>query len=222
MFAILGMAGILFASGRVRLDVVALGVVLALMLTGVATPRQALAGFGDPVVLLVAGLLVVGEMLNRTGVAFATGRWLMRVGGSSETRMLVLLMGVAAGLGSVMSSTAVTAVFIPVVLTVTARTSLDASRLLMPLSFAALVSGMLTLIATTPNLVVSAELGSWDGTCFRAASRHRRRAPTAPSTTCGTGSDSRTRATPCACRRARARLGRACRTSSSAVATARA
>ncbi|MDJ0866650.1 MAG: SLC13 family permease [Myxococcota bacterium] len=160
MFAILGMAGILFASGRVRLDVVALGVVLALMLTGVATPRQALAGFGDPVVLLVAGLLVVGEMLNRTGVAFATGRWLMRVGGSSETRMLVLLMGVAAGLGSVMSSTAVTAVFIPVVLTVTARTSLDASRLLMPLSFAALVSGMLTLIATTPNLVVSAELGS--------------------------------------------------------------
>ena len=82
----------------------------------------------------------------------------MRVAGTSETRLLVLLMLAAALLGSVMSSTAVVAVFIPVVLTISSKTELNASRLLMPLSFAALVSGMLTLIATTPNLVVSAEL----------------------------------------------------------------
>ncbi len=158
VFGILGVAGILFASGRVRLDVTALLVVMALMLSGVLTPREALAGFGDPVVILVAGLLVLGEMLSRTGVSHAMGRWLMRVGGSSETRMLVLLMLAAGLLGSVMSSTAVVAVFIPVVLTISAKTDLNASRLLIPLSFAALVSGMLTLIATTPNLVVSAEL----------------------------------------------------------------
>ena len=85
VFAILGVAGALFASGRVRLDVTALLVVLALTLSGVLTPREALAGFGDPVVILVAGLLVVGEMLSRTGVALAMGRWLMRAGGSSET-----------------------------------------------------------------------------------------------------------------------------------------
>ncbi len=158
VFGILGVAGIVFASGRVRLDVTALLVVMALMLSEVLTPRQALAGFGDPVVLLVAGLLVVGEMLSRTGVSYALGAWLMRVGGTSETRLLLLLMVAAGLLGSVMSSTAVVAVLIPVVLTVSAKTSLNASRLLMPLSFAALVSGMLTLIATTPNLVVSAEL----------------------------------------------------------------
>jgi di/tricarboxylate transporter len=158
VFGILGVAGILFASGRVRLDVTALLVVMALMLTGVLTPREALAGFGDPVVLLVAGLLVVGEMMTRTGVSFAMGRWLARAGGTSETRMLVLLMIAAAVLSSVMSSTAVVAVFIPVVLTISAKTDLNATRLLMPLSFAALVGGMLTLIATTPNLVVSAEL----------------------------------------------------------------
>jgi membrane-bound lytic murein transglycosylase MltF len=92
VFGILGVAGIVFASGRVRLDVTALLVVMALMLSGVLTPREALAGFGDPVVLLVAGLLVVGEMLTRTGVSYAMGRWLLRVGGSSETRLLVLLM----------------------------------------------------------------------------------------------------------------------------------
>jgi di/tricarboxylate transporter len=158
VFAILGVAGILFASGRVRLDITSMLVVMALMLSGVLTPREALAGFGDPVVLLVAGLLVVGEMMTRTGVSNALGSWLMRVGGASETRLLLLLMLTAGLLGSVMSSTAVVAVFIPVVLTISAKTDLDASRLLMPLSFAALVSGMMTLIATTPNLVVSAEL----------------------------------------------------------------
>ncbi|MGI9591956.1 MAG: SLC13 family permease [Myxococcota bacterium] len=158
VLGVLGVAVVLFSSGRVRLDVTALLVVMALMLTEVLTPREALAGFGDPVVLLVAGLLVVGEMMTRTGVSHAMGRWLMRVGGSSETRLMMMMMLAAAALGSLMSSTAVVAVFIPVVLTVAAKTNLNASRLLMPLSFAALVSGMLTLIATTPNLVVSAEL----------------------------------------------------------------
>ena len=158
VFGILAVAGVCFASGRIRLDVTALLVVLALMLSGVLTPREALSGFGDPVVLLVAGLLVVGEMLNRTGVAYGLGSWISRVGGSSETRLLILLMVSAAVLSSVMSSTAVVAVFIPVVLTISAKTDLNASHLLMPLSFAALVGGMLTLIATTPNLVVNAEL----------------------------------------------------------------
>ena len=160
VFWILGVAGILFASGRVRLDVTALGVVLALMLSGVLTPREALAGFGDPVVLLVAGLLVLGEALSRTGVSYAMGNLLLRVGGTSEIRLLVLLMLSAGLLGSVMSSTAVVAVFIPIVLTISSKTDLNASRLLMPLSYGALASGMLTLIATPPNLVVSAELES--------------------------------------------------------------
>ena len=160
VFAILAVAGVLFASGRVRLDVVALLVVLALMSTGILTPREALAGFGDPVVILVAGLLVVGAALTRTGVALDVGRWMIEVGGGNETRLLVLLMVGAALLGSVMSSTAVVAIFMPVVLNMSVKSQLNPARLLMPLSFAALVSGMMTLIATTPNLVVSAELTS--------------------------------------------------------------
>jgi di/tricarboxylate transporter len=158
VFGLVGVASILFASGRVRLDIVALLVVLALALSGVLTVREALAGFGDPVVILVAGLLVLGEALTRTGVAYSIGQWLTRVGGDGEVRMIILLMIVAAGLGSVMSSTAIVAVFIPVVLNISAKTNLNASRLLIPMSYAALISGMLTLIATTPNLVVSEEL----------------------------------------------------------------
>jgi len=158
VFGVLGAAGVLFASGRVRLDIVALLSVLALMLTGILTPSQALAGFGDPVVILVAALLIVGETITRTGIAHEIGRWMTRTGGKSETRLLFLLMATGAILGSFMSSTAIVAIFIPVVLTLAAKTGMNASRLLMPLSFAALVSGMLTLIATTPNLVVAAEL----------------------------------------------------------------
>jgi di/tricarboxylate transporter len=156
--AILGVAGVLFASGRVRLDLTALLVALSLMLSGVLTPAEALSGFGDPVVLLVAALIVVGEALTRTGVAFEVGRRIMQVGGGREIRLLLLIMLAAGLLGGVMSSTAVVAIFLPVVGAICVRDGQSPSRLLMPLSFAALCSGMLTLIGTTPNLIVSAEL----------------------------------------------------------------
>lgn len=156
-FILLG-AGVLFASNKVRPDVVAVLTVVALMLTEVLTPKEALAGFGDPVVILVACLLVVGESLTRTGVAQGIAKWLTRTAGDSETRLLVLLMIAAGVLGAVMSSTAVVAILIPAVLGIGRKTGIPAPRLLIPLSYAALISGMLTLIATTPNLVVSAEL----------------------------------------------------------------
>jgi di/tricarboxylate transporter len=142
----------------VRPDVVALLTVLALMLTGVLTPREALAGFGDPVIMVIAGLLVVGEALTRTGVAQAISRWIMRFAGSNETRILILLMASAGLLGAVMSSTAVVAIFIPVALANGRKSGVAPSRLLIPLSYASLISGMLTLTATTPNLVASSEL----------------------------------------------------------------
>jgi di/tricarboxylate transporter len=91
-------------------------------------------------------------------VARRLGDWLTTTAGSSETRLIVLLMIVVCGLGSTMSSTAVTAIFIPVVLRIAQRVGTPASRLMMPLSFAALISGMMTLIATAPNLVVNSEL----------------------------------------------------------------
>lgn len=166
VFAIIAIAGALMASNRVRFDVVALLVVLALSLTGVLSVEEAIAGFGSPVVALVAGLLVVGEMLARTGVARVVGDWVLRRGGESEIVLLLLVMGCAALLGSVMSSTVVVALFIPVVLRIAAHTRLNASRLLMPLSYASLISGMLTLIATTPNIVVHEQLRSAGYTGF--------------------------------------------------------
>ncbi|MHC5115172.1 MAG: SLC13 family permease [Planctomycetota bacterium] len=158
VFALIGVAIVLMASNKVRFDVVALIVVLALMLSGVLTPGESLAGFGSSVVILVAGLLIVGEMLDRTGVVRAVGDLILRHGGTNETRLLVFIMIAAALLSAVMSSTAVVAIFIPIVLRIASATKGNAARLLLPMSYAALISGMLTLIATTPNIVMHEEL----------------------------------------------------------------
>ena len=103
-------------------------------------------------------LFVIGEGLVRTGVARRLGDWLDAKAGSSENRLLILLMAAVGGLGSLMSSTAVVAIFIPVVLRIAQSTGTPPGRLMMPLSFAALISGMTTLVATAPNLVVNSEL----------------------------------------------------------------
>lgn len=148
----------MFAVNRPRMDAVALIMLTALPLTGVVTMGEALSGFSDPNIVLIAALFVIGDGLVRTGVARGLGDWLIARAGSSQTRLLVLLMVVVCGLGATMSSTAVTAIFIPVVLRISQSTGTSAGQLMMPLSMAALISGMMTLVATAPNLVVNSEL----------------------------------------------------------------
>ena len=154
VFAILAGAVVLFASGRVRPDVVAILVVLALNLSGVLTIQEALAGFGQPVVVLIAAVSVVGEGLIATGVAHRLGEAVMKAGGTNEARLVMLVMVLAGTVGAFMSSSAIVAMFIPVVLAITGRTGLNRKRMLMPLSVAALISGMMTLIASSPNMIV--------------------------------------------------------------------
>ena len=158
VLALLAAAIVMFAINKPRMDAVALIMLTALPFTGVLTMGEALAGFSDPNIVLIAALFVIGDGLVRTGVARRLGDWLTAKAGSSETRLLVLLMLVVCGLGATMSSTAVTAIFIPVALRIAQSTGTSPSRLMMPLSFAALISGMTTLIATAPNLVVNSEL----------------------------------------------------------------
>jgi di/tricarboxylate transporter len=166
VFTILGIATVMFVSGRVRLDVTALLVVLALMLSGVLTVREAVSGFGDPILLILAALFAVGEALIDTGIAYRVGDWLLKAGGDNEPKLIALLMVAAAGLGSVMSSTGVVAIFIPVVLRVASETNRSPARFLIPVSYGALISGMLTLIATPPNLVVNGALADADADVF--------------------------------------------------------
>ncbi len=155
---LLSAAIVMFAINKPRLDAVALIMLAVLPFTGVLTMSEALAGFSDTNIVLIAALFVIGDGLVRTGVAQRLGDWLIVKAGSSEVRLIVLLMIVVCGLGATMSSTAVTAIFIPVALRVANSAGIGPSRLMMPLSMAALISGMTTLVATAPNLVVNGEL----------------------------------------------------------------
>ena len=158
VLCLLAIAVVLFATGKVRMDAIALGIIVAFVLSGTLTLSEAFSGFSDPNVILIAALFIIGDGLVRTGVATNMGSWLVQVAGNSETKMLVFLMLTVAGLGAFMSSTGVVAIFIPVVLSVSARMNISPSRLMMPLSFAGLISGMMTLVATPPNLVINSEL----------------------------------------------------------------
>ncbi len=152
---------LLFASERLRLDIVALLLLLALMLTGILTPAEALAGFSDPVVLMIAGLFIVGGGLTHTGLAAAMGRLLARAGRhGGEAGLVVLVMLSVAALSAFMSTAGATAIFLPVVVNLAWRARVSPSKLLMPLAFGSLIGGMLTLIGTPPNLVVSGQLST--------------------------------------------------------------
>lgn len=158
VFCLLFTAVFLFIQNKLRMDIIALLVMVAFSVSGILTPQEIFAGFSDPNIVLIALLFVVGEALVRTGIAYYVSDWLMRAAKGSEMRVLVLLMCSIATLGAFMSSTGIVAIFIPVVLSICAGMNISPRRMMMPLSIAGLISGMMTLIATPPNLIANAEL----------------------------------------------------------------
>lgn len=156
----------LFASDRFRLDLVALVSLLALTLTRMVSVPEALAGFASPLVLMIAGLFVVGGAVFRTGLADAAGRRMLPLATRGRPTLILVLMVVTALLSAFISSTGTVAVMLPVVVGLARRARLAPSQLLIPLAFASLLGGMLTLIGTPPNLVVSDALRSATGEGF--------------------------------------------------------
>jgi len=158
VLVILAGALALFVTDRVRLDLVALLVVVSLALTGVLRPEQALAGFADPLVVMIAALFVVSGALVDTGLAAGVGAWIARVAGTGTVRLVAMLMLATAFLSAFMSSTGTVAIMLPIATRLAWRNRISPSLLLMPVAFAALVAGTLTIIATPPNLVASQTL----------------------------------------------------------------
>jgi di/tricarboxylate transporter len=149
------LAVILFATEKLSVDVVALLLIIALVLTKTLTVKEAVAGFGDDIIVTIAGLFILTGGLVKTGVVDVIGRRLHRIAGSSEFVLIALVMIVAALCASVMKNTTTTAMLVPVVLGLAERTKIAPSRLLMPLAFGAILGGTCTLIGTSTNLAVS-------------------------------------------------------------------
>ena len=155
---ILVLSAVFFAMGKVRSDLVALCALVALLLTGILTPQEALSGFSNSVVIMMVGLFVVGGAIVQTGLAKKASGKLMTLAGDSELCLFLLLMVVTAVIGAFVSNTGTVALMMPIVVSLAQKAKMRASRLLMPLAFASSMGGMLTLIGTPPNLVIQEAL----------------------------------------------------------------
>ena len=144
----------LFIWGRVRADIVALTALAALLVLGILTPAEALAGFSSPIVIMMIGLFVVGGAIMQTGLAKLTGNKLMALSRGSETITFLLVMLVTSFIGAFVSNTGTVALMMPIIMSIAAGSGMQSSRFLMPLAFAGSLGGMLTLIGTPPNLVI--------------------------------------------------------------------
>ncbi len=158
VLGILVISLVLFISEVIRMDVVALLVLGALAVTGLVDSNQAFAGFSNSAVITVWAMFILSEGLTRTGIADIIGRQVMRLGGHREVTLIFVIMITGAVLSAFMNNIGVAALMLPVVVEVARRTGVAASRLLMPLAYSTLLGGLMTLIGTPPNLLISESL----------------------------------------------------------------
>jgi di/tricarboxylate transporter len=153
--AILFGALLAFAWQKFRVELVAMGVLIFLVLTGLLSVSEALSGFSSPAVITVGAVLVISRGLVQSGVATSISRAIRRTAGNEEACILALVMAAAGLTSAFMNDVGATAVLLPAVIDVARRTKISASRLLVPLSFATLLGGSTTLIGTPCNILVS-------------------------------------------------------------------
>ena len=163
---ILAVAVLLFVTEKLRTDLVALLVLLALALTGLLTPEKALSGFSHSAVITVIAVFIISEGLFETGVAHAMGSYVTRIAGHGEIRLTITIMLAVAAISAVMNNVGATAVLLPVVVGLARQNNIPPSKLLIPLSFGALQGGLLTIIGRPANIIVSQALEQVTGTPF--------------------------------------------------------
>ncbi len=144
----------LFIWGKLRSDIVALLAMLALLVSQILTPEEALSGFSNSTVIMMAGLFIVGGGIFQTGLAKMISSKILKLAGKSETRLFLLVMLATSFIGAFVSNTGTVALMLPIVVSLARNAGMNPSRLLMPLAFASSIGGMLTLIGTPPNMII--------------------------------------------------------------------
>ena len=158
---VLAIVALLFITELIPLAITAMSGAIACGLLGFIPAKQVFSGLSDSTVVLFAGMFVVGAAMFHTGLAQKIGISIVRFSGTSENSLMFGIMIVGAGLSSVLSNTGTAACLMPVVLGICAAAKIPASRQLMPLAYAAGVGGIITLVGTPPNIIVSGALKSF-------------------------------------------------------------
>jgi len=150
-------AAVLLVSDKLRPDLIALSVMVILGLSGIVTQTQVFSGFGGSAVMTLVGISIISEGLRQTGVTLALGNFMSRVGGKSESLLILAALVVSVVLSLFMNNIAVVGVLLPAVMAASRRSRVAESRLLLPLAYGTLLGGMATLL-TTANIIVSGAL----------------------------------------------------------------
>ena len=166
VLAVLALSILLFITDAVRYDVIAVGVAVALAASGCLTPAEAFRGFSSPAVMLIASMYVFSGALRRWGVAEMLGQKLLSAGAKGERGLIFRVAAISGLLSSVLSNTGVVAIQIPILSNLARKFSIPVSRLLIPLSYGALIGGLGTLIGTSKNLAVNDIIRSYGGRPF--------------------------------------------------------
>lgn len=154
VLGLMAAAVVLFALDRVPVDVVALAILAVLLVTGVLSPAAAFAGFGSDAVIAIAGLFVLSAGLRAAGALDLLARWLRRRAVGSPRVAFALLLVIVAAASAFMNNTACTALFLPIALLLARSADWAPSRILMPVAFASILGGSLTLVGTSTNVIV--------------------------------------------------------------------
>jgi len=152
---IIAVAVVLFVTDKLRVDLIALLVLVSLVITQLVTPAEALSGFSNPAVITVWAMFILSGGLTQAGVASNIGSQVLKLAGNGEVRLMLAIMLTAAVLSAFMNNVGVAALLLPVVVVIARRTNIPPSRLLLPLAFGALLGGLTTLIGTPPNILAS-------------------------------------------------------------------
>jgi di/tricarboxylate transporter len=155
---ILAASVVLFAQDRIPAEVTAIGVMLAIIATGLLPADRAFAGFSSDTVMMLLGLLIMSAGLIQTGVVDTAGGYVFRFAGRNSAVFLPVIMVAVAAVSAFMSNTAATAFFVPLVMGYAAKIGASPSKFLLPVAFASILSSSVTLVSTSTNLVVSGML----------------------------------------------------------------
>jgi di/tricarboxylate transporter len=153
--AIVAAALVLFGSDKVRVDLVALLVLLAVALTGLVDPEEVFAGFSNPAVITVWAVYIISGGIFYTGLAGLLGGLILRLSGNSEVRLIFVIMVICGVISAFVNNVGATAMLLPAVVTIARQTKIPVSKLLIPLSFSSLLGGKLTLIGTPANILAT-------------------------------------------------------------------
>ncbi|MCH7588081.1 MAG: SLC13 family permease [Chloroflexi bacterium] len=153
--AIIVGALVLFATDKLRVDIIALMVLLTVSLTGLVGPQEAFAGFSNPAVITVWAVYIVSGGMFKTGAAGLLGKFILRLSGESEWRLIAVIMLTCGILSAFVNNIGATAMLLPAVVSISQKTKVPVSKLLIPLSFSSLLGGKMTLIGTPANILAT-------------------------------------------------------------------